>query len=781
MLDIINKYYIIMVIMKNLIYYIANKVHSPNVNQQITKELYAFTMKTILTLLILSTFFLSIFWNQIEQKSILVTWYIVILALNALRFYDYLRYQKISKEYDPIWYHRFQYKVVLNAILWGILPLLFLKDINNDYQLIMILVLIGLTGGVIGFIFDFKTSLLFITIVLLPLFITLFFIPIEHGYILQTLIFILYILLVVSSKHLNELFYQTYENQEKYHWTHDMLREKSNKLSALLEQAPIGIFYYDKNLKILSYNKVFYRIFGLKSNLSGFSLLNLQDKKAVNIMRNVLKSKSSKEYLGSYNFSFHEKTLWAELTCSALLDDEGEIVGGIGTVVDKTTEHQAYEKINYISLHDSLTKLPNRRSYKDFMLNLIGAKEHQHKYSLLFYMDLNHFKQINDTFGHHVGDQLLLQVAQRFESLDVKEKHLSRLGGDEFTFVFPFIASNEDESYEKANIIAQQIKALFKPLFEIEGLNLYMTSSIGIVIIQPQVNDIDTIIRKADMAMYQTKREGQDNINFYDHSLDLKQQALTALQHDLNHAIESNQLKLYYQPIVNIKDNQLNSVEALIRWQHPTKGLIMPDDFIPMATESGLVNKIGWWVIKEVAQQLALWQKYACINFEYVSVNINTRQLNEVDFCTTLDYYVQHYGINPTYLKLDLTETTLIHNFSKTQKIIQNLKEKGIECNIDDFGTGYSSLSFLKKLSFKVLKIDRLFITNIVNNQDDQELVKSIIDIGKQFNYKIIIEGIETEEQKNKLISLDANIYYQGYLCSQPIPAKEFEKEFLFL
>ncbi len=575
-----------------------------------------------------------------------------------------------------------------------------------------------------------------------------------------------------------KLFYQK-RSEEKYKKAKKRLKLKERKLKLLLSQAPIGIFYYDENLRILNYNKIFYQIFGLETNLRGFNLNNLTDKNAVEVMKSVLVDKTSKNNVGSYDFTFQDKTLWAELRCSALVDEKGNVIGGVGILEDKTTEHEVYKKINYISLHDSLTRLPNRRHYKDFMQKLVNSSKNQEYFSILFYMDLNHFKQINDTFGHSVGDKLLIEVANRFKSLDIKDGHLSRLGGDEFTLAVPFVSKSEEEVKDKAKKIATRIKELFYKVFEIEGLNLYMTSSIGIVLIQPKTDNIDTIIRQADMAMYQTKRDGQDNIKFYNHTLDLERQELTALQQDLNHAIDNGELELYYQPIVMIENDKLNAVEALIRWKHPSIGMIMPDKFIPMATESGLINRVGWWVANEVCKQLAIWKERDLIIFEYVAININARQLHEIDFPKHIEKCILKYNINPSLIKLEVTETTLIDSFTKTQKIIKDLNNIGVECNIDDFGTGYSSLSYLKKLSFKVLKIDRVFINEILINDDNLELVKSIIRIGKQFKYKIIVEGIETLEQKRKILEINKDVSYQGFLCSKAIPAKEFEDRFL--
>jgi diguanylate cyclase (GGDEF)-like protein/PAS domain S-box-containing protein len=756
------------------------------VKSRVTEELYSILPKIIVTTFILASIFLYIFISEIDNSALLIIWYTLLLLLNFSWLFSYIQYNKESDDElkksldrDLNWYNLFKLQSILSAILWGVTPLLFFNELEHNYQLIMIFFLSGFAGAMTGFLFDFRISSLFISILILPLLFMVSFSTIEYVYMTQILIFIFYILLLISNKHLNRLFHQTYTNQERYHWAKDMLTLKEKKLSSLLNQAPIGIFYYDRDLKILSYNTLFDEIFALGGNLNGFDLHNLKDRRAIELMKNILEDKESHEPIDSYNFSFQEEKIWVKLTCSALVDEHNHVIGGIGTVEDKTLEHEAYEKINYISLHDALTNLPNRRSYQEYMHDLIEEERHRDHYSILFYMDLNHFKQINDTFGHIVGDKLLLDVAERLQKLDISDKYLSRIGGDEFIMIVPFYSKERDETKEYAKKLAKEIKERFSPAFEIEGLDLFMTTSIGIVMIEPQSNNTEQIIRQADMAMYQTKREGLNNIRFYDHSLDLKQRELTSLQHDLKSALNNNELELYYQPIVSMSDNKLNAVEALIRWNHPTKGLIMPDSFLPMATESGLITKIGWWVAKEVCRQLYLWKREKLINFEYISININARQLNEVNFVEQLDNCITKGGISPSLLKLELTETTLLDNFSKTQNIIQKLKSKGIECSIDDFGTGYSSLSYLKKLAFKVLKIDKIFVQDIETNEESYELVKSIVAIGKQFNYKIIIEGVETESEKKRLFTIDKDVYYQGFLCSKAIPAKEFEEKFL--
>lgn len=752
-------------------------------NEYITDELYHFVPKIALTLFILSIVFLYFFWTSLENHAVVMGWFILTQILILSRIHDFVQYnQKEKRTHPPFfsWYQKFHIKSLLNAMLWGLLPILFLNELNGYSQLFLILLIVGFAGGVAGFLPDFRIAFSFITILLVPLIVKIHFLDdFEHGVVLQCLLLIFYALLILSNRRLNHLNQQIYHNQVRYESANERLTRKENKLKSLLDQAPIGIFYYDTHLKIINYNKPFQKILGVDKDLTGFDLNKLKDKKALKVMEEVLINHVKQESFGSYNFSYQDETIWVELTCSPITEKNGVVRGGIGIVENKTIEHQAYEQINYISLHDGLTQLPNRRYYINFMQDLIHSDKNQTHYSALLYMDLNRFKQINDTFGHLIGDKLLLNVAKRFDSMKIKHSLLSRLGGDEFIMVLPFISDNPAITEAEAAEVAGRIKEMLHHVFEIEGLNLYMTTSIGIVIIEPKTDDIDSIIRQADMAMYQTKREGQDNISFYDKQLDLEQQELTSLQQDLNHAIKNNELVLHYQPIVHISNDKLIAVEALVRWEHPTKGLIMPDRFIPMATDSGLINKVGWWVANEVCRQLTEWKAKDLINFEYVAININARQLHEVNFSEHIEKCILKYNIDPSLIKLEVTETTLIDSFSKTQQIVKDLRSRGVECSIDDFGTGYSSLSYLKKLSFKVLKIDQVFIADILHNRDDQELVKSIIGIGKQFHYNIIVEGIETEEQKQKILEISKDVSYQGYLCSRPIPPKDFEEKFL--
>jgi EAL domain-containing protein (putative c-di-GMP-specific phosphodiesterase class I) len=290
--------------------------------------------------------------------------------------------------------------------------------------------------------------------------------------------------------------------------------------------------------------------------------------------------------------------------------------------------------------------------------------------------------------------------------------------------------------------------------------------------------NVEEIVRQADITMYQAKKSTQ-HISYYNEELDKKQKELFILQHDLKKASQKNQFKLFYQPIVKMKDERVFSAETLIRWEHPNKGLLSPHDFIPLAIQVGFLSEITWWLIDEVCQHITQWKRNNQWSLDYVSININAQQLIETNFATLFLQKLKENGLETKDIMIEITERSLIDNFESTQNIINELRSHGVKCAIDDFGIGYSSLSYLQKLSFNTLKIDREFIKNLQHKADDIALIKTILAIGKQFNYHIVVEGIEEEKQKELLLEIDEDLSYQGYLFSKPLPHGKFTEKFL--
>jgi len=384
------------------------------------------------------------------------------------------------------------------------------------------------------------------------------------------------------------------------------------------------------------------------------------------------------------------------------------------------------------------------------------------------FIDLDNFKTINDTLGHDYGDILLKEVSKKLKDILRIEDVVSRLGGDEFTVILDPIEDNTFPS-----IVAQKIiDELSKPIRLKDEMG-YIGSSIGIAIYPDDANDIDTLIKFADMAMYRAKESGKNAYRYFTIEMDEEAREKMELTNDLRNAVLNNQLKLYYQPIVDVNQNQIALFEALVRWEHPKYGLISPDNFISLAEEGGFMVKIGRWILKEACQQI---KKIENRGYDIkIAVNISSKQLTQNHLEQTTKEVVKQSGINPSHLELEVTEGFLMENIKKVEQTLSNLKKIGIGIAIDDFGTGYSSLSRLKSLPISKLKIDKSFINDVVNNKDDRKITMVIISLAQGLGLDIVAEGVETKEQLEFLKKQGVS-KIQGYYFSKPIASEKVDK-----
>ncbi|HHT28549.1 MAG TPA: EAL domain-containing protein [Firmicutes bacterium] len=460
--------------------------------------------------------------------------------------------------------------------------------------------------------------------------------------------------------------------------------------------------------------------------------------------------------------------LWVELTTWVVCNEDGEVVYYEGITRDVTEQKRYEETIRHQAYHDALTGLPNRYLLHD-RLNQTLAQARRNKTLIgVMFLDLDHFKNINDTLGHTVGDQLLQMVAGRLLSCIREGDTVARLGGDEFTLVAQ-IAQPED-----ALQIAQRIHEVLKRPFPLEGHELHITTSIGISIFPHDADDADTLLKNADTALYRSKAQGRNNHQLYDPTMNASAMSHLMLLKGLRYALGLDEFELFYQPITDTASGQIVAAEALLRWKKPGVGYMKPDEFIPLAEESGLIVPIGEWVLRTACAQAQRWHEQLG-RYITISVNLAASQFMPQNLIQTVKKVLKETQLNPNLLLLEITEGTALQNLNATCSTLDQLVSLGVRIAIDDFGTGYSSMSLVKRLPLQTLKIDKSFVKNVASNHDDAAIVSSIISMAHSLRLRVVAEGVETEEQAEYLRTHDCDAI-QGYLISPPIPAEEFTK-----
>jgi diguanylate cyclase (GGDEF)-like protein/PAS domain S-box-containing protein len=458
-----------------------------------------------------------------------------------------------------------------------------------------------------------------------------------------------------------------------------------------------------------------------------------------------------------------------ELASRIILDEDGTPRTVQASGRDITERRQAEETIRRLAYHDALTDLPNRALFED-RLNLAMAQSRRMGEMLaVMFLDLDSFKVVNDTLGHSAGDKLLQAVASDIAKLVREGDTVARVGGDEFTLLLAGIAGPED-----ATDVSQRILDSLRQPRTINGTEFRTTGSIGITTFPADGDDGETLLRNADTAMYRAKERGRDNYQLYTASMNAKMMERLAVEQDLRHALERKELTLFYQPIVSVETGQVTGAEALLRWNHPQRGIITPDEFIPLAEETGLIVEIGESVLREACLQLRAWRKEG-LPVEVIAVNLSARQLQQEDLVQRVADILSETGVSPDLLQLEITEGAAMKNVDHAIAMLRQLGQMGIEITIDDFGTGYSSLTYLKRLPIDAVKIDRSFVRDLEHDASDATIVSTVIAMAENLNLNVIAEGVETEAQLEFLRERGCN-EYQGYLFSRPLPAAEFAK-----
>ena len=554
------------------------------------------------------------------------------------------------------------------------------------------------------------------------------------------------------------------------------LQESLSLKRATLESSTDGILVVNKVGEIIDYNNQYIEMWGTNQPLTEHTKF----KDVLQHMSNQLETPS--EFLDDINEL--TKDLEKVITKVFRLKDghifelysqpqkmEGASIGRVYSFRDVTKRISLESALEYQATHDSLTGLPNRALLVDrIRQSIASAKRHKHMVGILFF-DLDRFKLVNDSLGHNAGDELLIDVGRRLQSIVREQDTIARLGGDEFVLVV------DDVKNEQAiENVANKLLSIFKEPFKIMGRNLYITASVGVSFHKGGDSTIEDLLRDADIAMYQAKKAGAGQFKY--HSKNFTQEASVRLEkeEDLKSAFANNEFMLYYQPQYNTATKTMDSVEVLLRWQHPTKGIILPLEFIPLAEEIGFIIPLGEWVMRTACAQNKKWQEQGLTPIR-VAVNVASQQIKHENFVSLVSQILEETGLEPKYLELEVTENVIVSH-PDILKTLNELKDIGVQISLDDFGTGNSGLNYLKKVHLDRLKIDKSFVQNIGMEASDEVIIRAIIAVAQGLHYDVIAEGVETTDQISFLNQENCD-NVQGYYFGKPMPVSDIENIFV--
>jgi diguanylate cyclase (GGDEF)-like protein/PAS domain S-box-containing protein len=553
----------------------------------------------------------------------------------------------------------------------------------------------------------------------------------------------------------------------------DALRRANWMLSSHISNTPLAVLEWDPDLKLIRWSPQAQNIFGWSADeilgmaLTDNPMIHGDDVEAIlGLVTKLMTGLEPRATSLTRNYRKNGDVIWCEWYHSGLLGDDGQVVSILSFVQDVSSRIQAEERLQYMATRDALTGLPNRLLLHERLTQAIAqARRNGRRVGVLF-IDLDRFKNVNDTLGHRIGDELLKHVTQALSAALRETDLLARLGGDEFMV----IVEDFDDPQVLGRIAQKLLDAIAQP-FTIEEHDIYVTSSIGIAVYPDDSDDPDELLKHADVAMYRSKDLGRNTYQFLDANLAEHRLKQHTLETALRGALKDGILRLHYQPVVRITDRAIVGAEALLRWTDPEHGVVPPTVFIPLAEESGLIHALGEWVLRTAATQCVAWRKAGMPLT--ISVNLSAKQFYREDLAQRVSEIVRGVGCDPAWMELEVTETSLVHDLDAIRKVLHQLRGEGFTVAIDDFGTGYSSLTHLKHFPIDTLKIDISFIADLETDPGDAAITEAIIGLARGLGLKVVAEGVGTREQL-EFLDVRGCHCFQGYWASKPLPAEAF-------
>lgn len=702
-------------------------------------------------------------------------WVVLISLISAYRCYTAFKYLKDpSLHTTQEWETSFILALMTSTVLWSVAPFLFFVPENYMVQATLLIVYAGLSAGAMSSLASIIKALrLFLILLAIPLMLVLAIQNNPMHYAILILLSFYFLLIIVVGNHFHQNYRKILEMRLLYQREKKKFSASKERFEIIFKDAPIGIFLYDENLIIREMNQRFIDLLeATKEYILGLDLSTLPDKRLVPALMAPLQNHSG-SYEGQYKTKLKNKELFINMQTAALKDEDGNIIGAIGIINDITEKMLAQQKVEHQAQYDILTDIPNRLTLKQRVEHeFIRFQRHGIIFAVLF-LDLDHFKNINDSLGHAIGDQLLIEIAGRLKKTIRNEDTVARIGGDEFVILLCDLGEDQKQAANIAEHVALKVFNTFDTPVNLEKYQLNISTSIGIALATPEDESSDDIMKHADIAMYQAKKDGRSTTCFYQQKMDLWIKRRLELENGLKNSLFNDELQVYYQPIISLKDKVIIGAEALLRWNSKEFGNVSPVEFIPIAEDSGLIMQIGEFVLKKALEEFVKWKQLPqAKHIQKIAINISVRQFNSLYFIEQLNTLIEHSGIDASSIELELVESIIIDDIYMAKEKMNQLRKLGIGLSIDDFGTGYSSLSYLKQLPFTTLKIDRSFVKDIDIDQDDKELVETILGIAKRFGLSVVAEGVETKQQHQFLEEKECD-YFQGYLCSPALSSQD--------
>lgn len=738
--------------------------------------LYRRSKGAILVLFSVCTVYLSLLSVRYDWRPLIV-WYAVFLAVLLGRWLLTRSYahSKNRSASLSLWLNKFRLGIFAAGLTVGSLSFLFFPRDSLSYQLLAIMFPIGITAGTVTMLPDFFSFVIYITTLMVPVVMQIALVGDRLHAGISILAFILGLFFLKFSKEFNDNYISSmrlrYENK---FLVEDLEREKNklnNRLGRILNDSSNEIFVVDADTLIcLQVNM------GAVENLgysqSEFNDINLLDiftgmdrHSFTNLLEPLHNGNLETVIYKGVNRRKDGTTYPMEARLQLSTQDVPPII--VATVQDITERSEWEEKLIYQANFDQLTGLLNRHYMQAYMDSALNRARRQHLKVALLFIDLDNFKNINDTLGHDTGDDVLRQTANRIRTLLRESDTPARTGGDEFTVLLEGL-----EETTQAEVVARKLVDIFKQPFIVNKREVYTTVSVGISIYPDDGESLDQLMQYADMAMYQAKEDGRNNYRFFSSDMCRSSEEQMLVTNHLRYALAKKEFSLSFQPKIDIVKGRIIGAEALLRWNNPELGNVPPDRFIYLAENMGFIESIGTWVLEEACREAMRWQEYSSEKLQ-ISVNISPQQFRTGSLLAAVDRALALSGLPSEQLELEITESLLLQDSDKPFNILRTLHDQGVSLALDDFGTGYSSLSYLKRFPLQVLKIDRSFVCDLEENENSRVLVEAIIAMAHSLKLKIVAEGIENEAQLNFLRQRDVKII-QGYLFSPPVPSEKF-------